>query len=59
MIPSPVLLTSKKCLILSIEISSGKKLEKRLGLSGNVLLAVKAIYEDVRCSIDINHTHSD
>ena len=36
-----------------------EKLEKRFGLSSNFLLAVKALYEDVVCSVNVNNTLTD
>ena len=36
-----------------------ERLEKRFGLSSNFLLAVKALYEDVVCSVNVNNTLTD
>ena len=36
-----------------------KKLAVRFGLSGKFLLALKALYKDVCCSVDVNHTLTD
>ena len=36
-----------------------KKLAVRFGLSGKFLLALKALYKDVCCSVDVNHTLID
>ena len=33
--------------------------EKLNGLSGKFLLALKALYKDVCCSVDVNHTLTD
>ena len=36
-----------------------EKLNVRFGLSGKFLLALKALYKDVCCSVDVNHTLTD
>ena len=36
-----------------------KKLAVRFRLSGKFLLALKALYKDVCCSVDVNHTLTD
>ena len=36
-----------------------KKLAVRFGLSGKFLLALKALYKDVYCLVDVNHTFTD
>ena len=36
-----------------------KKLSLRFGLSGNFLLAIKALYADVNCSVNVNNTLTD
>ena len=36
-----------------------KKVAVRFRLSGKFLLALKALYKDVCCSVDVNHTLTD